>query len=247
MNRYKITIEYDGTDFVGWQKQQGLRSVQEEIEIALQKTTKQEIEIFGSGRTDAGVSALGQVAHFDYDGNLAMSKLKHAMNFYLPPDVKIVDIELVANDFHARHSAKRKTYIYKMYFADYESPLLERTHTKLWHNIDIQKMQDSCKYFIGTHNFAGFCEFNPQVYSTVRTIYDCSLSQNGNELIFSITGNAFLHKMVRIIVGTIIKVGQHKIKVEDLPQILDSLDRTKAGQTAVAKGLVLLKVDYETN
>jgi len=244
MRRIKITIEYNGKNYVGWQKQDGLSSIQGKIEEALEKALQEKIEIVGSGRTDAGVNALGQVAHFDTNSDLEPNKIKFATNFYLPEDIKIVDAEIASDDFHARFSAKQKTYVYKMYFADFESPLLKNTHLKLWHNIDYQSMIDACKHFIGTHDFVGFCEINPQVTNTIRTIYDCHIEKQENCLIFSITGTAFLHKMVRIIVGTIIKVGERKIKESDLPEIINSKIRQKAGHTAPAFALTLKKVEY---
>lgn len=243
--RVAITIEYNGARYVGWQKQNGLLSIQEEVEKALYKALNQEIEIVASGRTDAGVNAMGQVAHFDIETDMPLKKIKNATNFYLPPDIKIKDICLKDNDFHSRHSAKKKTYIYKMYFDDYASPLLDSTHLKLWHNIDVESMKLACKEFIGTYDCFGLCEYNPQVRNTVRTIYDCGLMQNGRELIFTITGNAFLHKMVRIIVGTIIKVGQGKIAVGDIKNIINSKQRSRAGQTAPAYALTLKEVLYE--
>ena len=244
MKRIKITIEYNGLNYVGWQKQDGLKSIQQEIETALARVLQEEVEIFGSGRTDAGVNALGQVAHFDTNSEIDIKKIKFATNFYLPEDIKIVDIEEVNSDFHARFSAKQKTYIYKMYFADFVSPLLNPTHLKLWHNIDYKSMIEACKHFIGTHDFIGFCEINPQVTNTIRTIHDCHIQKQDNCLIFSITGTAFLHKMVRIIVGTLIKVGQRKIKGSDILNIINSKDRQKAGATAPAYALTLKEVKY---
>ena len=131
-----------------------------------------------------------------------------------------------------------------MYFADFDSPLMKKTHLKLWHNIDVESMKKACNYFIGTHDFIGFCEINPQIKNTVRTIYDCHITQKDNVLEFSITGSAFLHKMVRIIVGTIIRVGQRKFMPEQIPQIIASKNRSCAGHTAPSFALTLKNVEY---
>ena len=242
--RIKIIVEYDGKDYNGWQAQDGLKTIEGELERALFDLTKQNIVVFGSGRTDAGVSAKNQVAHFDIDTKITPYKLKMALNMRLPDTIRIKDAEAVSEDFHARFCAKKKTYSYCMYASSVESPLRRYTHLQVWPNLDFESMLKACEYFIGTHDFKAFCQDNPQVTNTVRTIYSCQMTKIEDDITITICGDGFLHNMVRIICGTILKIGQMKIKLEDLPNIIESRERKRAGQTLSAVGLKLLNVEY---
>ena len=242
--RYKMTIEYDGTNYCGWQEQEGLATVQGEIQKALFELTKENIIITASGRTDAGVSAKNQVAHFDLQTKLTPYNLKMALNRHLADDIRIKDIQPTNDDFHARFDAKRKTYSYKMYASGVESPLRRKTHLKVWPNLDFDSMQKACAHFVGSHDFKGFCQENPQITNTIRTIFDCKMTKIDDDITITITGDGFLHNMVRIICGTILKIGQRKIKLEDLPNIIKSKNRQLAGYTLSAVGLTLESVEY---
>ena len=243
--RIKATIEYDGSAFSGWQAQDGLQTIEGELETALYRITNQNIIVYGSGRTDAGVSAINQVAHFDFDKEMPPEKIAFAMNMYLPKQIRVKKTEKVDDNFHARYSVKTKTYQYKMYASNIESPLRNSTHLQVWPNLDFDSMIDCAKYFVGTHDFKAFCQENPQLTTTVRTITHCKITKNDDELTIIVAGNGFLHNMVRIICGTILKVGQRKINKDSIPEIISSKDRTRAGETLPAKGLTLLRVDYE--
>ena len=243
--RIKATIEYDGSAFCGWQAQEGLRTIEGELESALKKITVQNIVVFGSGRTDAGVSAKNQVAHFDFDKELPPTKIAYAMNMYLPPEIRVKKTERVCNDFHARYDVKSKTYCYKMYASSIESPLRDATHLQVWPNLDFDAMIECTKHFVGTHDFKAFCQENPQLSTTVRTITHCEMTKIDDEITITVTGSGFLHNMVRIICGTILKVGQRKLDKDSIPDIIASRDRARAGQTLPAKGLTLDHVDYE--
>lgn len=242
--RIKITIEYDGKDYCGWQAQGGLRTIEGELENALQKVTQQRIVVFGSGRTDAGVSAKNQVAHFDIDTGMEPQKIAYAMNMYLPKDIRVKKSERVRDDFHARYDVKSKTYSYKMYASDIESPLRDATHLKVWPNLDFDAMLACTQSFVGTHDFKAFCQENPQLSTTVRTITECKMIKNNDELVIYVSGNGFLHNMVRIICGTILKVGQRKIDKAQISDIIKSMNRGCAGETLPAKGLTLERVEY---
>jgi len=242
--RIKIIVEYDGRDYNGWQAQDGLKTIEGELERALFDLTNKYIVVFGSGRTDAGVSAKNQVAHFDIDTKITPNKLKMALNMRLPETIRIKEAEVVSDDFHARFSAKRKTYSYHMYASSVESPLRRNTHLQVWPNLDFDSMFKACEYFVGTHDFKAFCQDNPQVTNTVRTIYSCQMTKIDDDLKITICGDGFLHNMVRIICGTILKIGQRKINLEDLPNIIESRERKRAGQTLSAVGLTLENVEY---
>ena len=243
--RFKIIIEYDGKDFNGWQEQEGCSTIQGELSNALKNLFNEKIEVYGSGRTDAGVSAKNQVAHFDIETNLKPYNIMMALNRRLPETIRIKNLTLVDNLFHSRYSTKRKTYSYHMYASKAESPLRRNTHLQVWPNLDFDSMFKACECFVGTHDFKGFCHDNPQIISTVRTIYSCKMTKIDDDITITICGNGFLHNMVRIICGTILKVGQRKIKVEDLPDIIKSGDRKRAGQTLSAIGLLLESVEYD--
>ncbi len=242
--RVKITLEYDGLNFNGWQEQEGKRTIQGELHKALYDLTKQRIIVHGSGRTDAGVSAKNQVAHFDIETKLSIKRLIMALNMRLPDEIRIKMAEIVDESFHSRYSTKKKTYTYHMYASSIESPLRRFSHYQVWPNLDFEAMKKACKYFVGTYDFKGFSHNNPQIISTIRTIYQCEMDMIGDDIKITICGDGFLHNMVRIICGTILKVGQRKIAVGDLEEIIRSGNRKRAGQTLPAFALVLENVEY---
>lgn len=244
MSRYKLVVQYDGTNYCGWQVQPNGTSVQQVLTDALTKIAVGSVKVTGSGRTDSGVHARGQVAHVDMTTSVPYDKIPFAVNIHLPSDISVLTAELVDEDFHARYSAKAKTYEYRLYVSKVKYPLLDRYATRIEQTPDIQKMQEVAKLFIGEHDFKAFMSVGSKVESTVRTIYELSID-SGEQIVFRIKGNGFLYNMVRIIVGTILEVGYGKKALDTVAQALQGGDRKLAGKTTPACGLTLYSVDYE--
>lgn len=239
--RFLLTITYDGENFSGWQKQPGRRTVQGEIEKALFTALKEKITITGSGRTDAGVNAERQVAHFDCKQEITnLDRLAYSLNGILESDVKILSIE--KSDIHARFSAKRKTYKYQMYLSKIVLPL-KKKRLRIDNNIDIEMMKSCAKLLIGEHDFKNFCATNSQVESTIRRIYSCKFVKEDDNLDFYITGNGFLYKMVRNIVGLLIEVGKGKVKNTEFEQLAFG-KKVLANKTVAGENLFLYEVKY---
>lgn len=244
--RIILKLEYDGTCFCGWQNQNNGKSVQEALEKAFFETTAEKVNIVASGRTDSGVHALGQIVHLDTTTNIPVDKLPYALNTHLPQGVSVLDAEAVPDTFHARYSAKRKTYMYKIYISPHISPLKRNTHYHINYQINIEEMKKAAQFLIGEHDFKCFQAVgNDELKSTIRTIYSLLIEEKGNEIYISVTGNGFLYNMVRIIVGTLLYVGQGKLKAIDMQSLIENRDRTKAGPTAPPQGLYLVNVEYE--
>lgn len=244
MRRIFITIEYKGTSYKGWQIQHGLSTIQGELTIALEKVCGHKINLVGSGRTDEGVHALAQTAHFDCDCTIPDNKFPYCCNVILPPDIKILSSIQVADNFHARFNAKKKTYLYKMYLSDICHPLRDELYAQAPNNLDVQKMQDACNYLVGKQDFTSFMAAGSTIKTTVREIYSASIIQKEDELYFEICGKGFLRNMVRIIAGTLIDISRGKIFSADLPVIIESKKRKLCGYTAPACGLYLKDVQY---
>ena len=245
MKRIKIVVQYVGTNYAGWQVQKNEKTVQGEIEQALFNLFNQKIEVFASGRTDAGVHAFMQVAHFDCETKMPAEKIFYALNAHLPDDIKILSSCEVSKDFHARFNAKKKTYEYNFYTSFVNLPILDTFCTKISTNFDFKIAKKACRYFVGTFDFRSFCSQNSQKENTVRTVYSAKLVKRKEGFYtFQITGNGFLYNMVRIIVGTLFDVGSGKIAPKDIKKIIDAKNRNLAGQTAQAHGLILKKVEY---
>ncbi len=234
-----MNITYDGANFSGWQKQENASTIQSALEQALKIILKEDINCVASGRTDAKVSAYLQPVHFDTKKMVDTKKLKHSLNGILPQDIKVLDV--VETNLHARFSTKKKTYLYKMYMSNIDLPLLKDA-LKISPNIDIKLMKKFIKMLKGTHDFSGFKASGSEVETNVRTIYKVKLVKNGLYLMFYITGNGFLYKMVRNIVGTMINVGEKKIDFNYLKQHL--FDDYKSTFTAKPDFLYLLNVEY---
>lgn len=241
----KLTVSYDGTNYCGWQVQPNKITVQEVVEKALFTLTGEKIKVIGSGRTDAGVHAEGQVAHFKREKeNIPPEKFALALNIILPDDVKVVKSERADDDFSARRSAKRKTYVYRTYVSTAILPLKDRYAVQLEKQPDVSAMKECAKLIEGEHDFKAFCSSGTSVKTTVRTVYSIDIEERGNEIIFSVTGNGFLYNMVRIIVGTLLAVGRGKIGKKEVEEMLTTGKRALGGKTIPAKGLTLLSVEY---
>lgn len=243
MRNIKITIQYNGKNYCGWQKQNNSPGIQGTIEKAIFDITREEVKITGSGRTDAGVHALGQVANFKTNSQIPVDRIPNALNAKLPKDISIVKAEEVDEDFHSRYSAKKKTYRYQIYNSLYRSPIYADISYPVKYDLDIDKMKKEAKSLIGTYDFKGFMSSGSSVIDTVRTIYNIEVSKSEDLIIIEIEGNGFLYNMVRIIAGTLVDIGRGRI-TEKMSTIIESKSRSMAGHTAPAHGLFLKKVDY---
>jgi len=243
--KFKLVIEYDGTAYHGWQRQATDRSIQAEIEKALAVMTRREVSLAASGRTDAGVHALGQVAHFAAETTMTSSEFLKGLNSLLPVDIVIRSCKAVAAEFHARYDARRKTYEYRILNRPVPSAV---DHRFVWHlrrELDLESMQAAAHHVVGQHDFKAFEGTGSPRSSTVRTIFRAAFFREDQDyLIFEIEGDGFLRYMVRNIVGTLVEVGRSRITPEDFKAILNSRDREQAGATAPPQGLFLVSVDY---
>lgn len=242
----KATVAYDGTDFVGYQFQPKMRTVQAVIDKALVKLHKDpSIHSVASGRTDSGVHAWGQVIHFDTPLNLELDRWRMALNVLLPKDVRVLDVEEVDSDFHARYSAKGKTYVYKWSYSEVQSPF-ERNyavHLGRWVP-DIERMREAAVHLLGTHDFTSFCSSKTATATRVRTIRKLTIERQDDFLVMEVEGDGFLYNMVRTIAGVLFAVGIGWDEPDDVKRILEAKDRKKAGKTAPAHGLYLMEVTY---
>jgi tRNA pseudouridine38-40 synthase len=245
MSRIKITISYDGASFSGYQVQPSKRTVQLELEKALSKMHKgQQVKVTSSGRTDAGVHAIGQVCHFDSALNIATEAWKKALNALLPDDIQVKSAEEVEATFHARFDTTGKEYRYKIWRGK-DPNIFQRKYMYHYpYELDISAMKEASKQFLGTHDFTSFCAANTDVKDKIRSIYDISIIEEGNEVVLTFRGNGFLYNMVRILVGTLLEVGNGKIKVSEIDEIIAGKNRAKAGKTAPPQGLYLWQVFY---
>ncbi len=241
--RYKATVIYDGTNYCGWQIQADKPTVQEEIEKALEQLFGVKTAIVGSGRTDSGVHAEGQVFSFESDTNIDQKRLYKAINAYLPSDIRVIDCVIASPDFNARYSAKRKTYTYNLYCSEIENPLKERYAVKCF-PLDISLMKKAGKILVGEHDFKAFSSTGSQVKTSIRKIYSLTVKKSKEDIQISVCGNGFLYNMVRIIAGTLVAVGEKRLPLENIQKALISGDRTLVGKTLPAKGLTLKKVLY---
>ena len=244
MKRIKLVAAYDGTNYHGSQIQNNGETIEGVLKMELSSLLKEEVQIIGASRTDAGVHARGNVFVFDTESRIPSDKFTYALNARLPEDIRIQDSEEVPLDFHPRHQDTVKTYEYRV--LNRKLPLPEyRLHAHFtYETLNIERMQLACKYFIGEHDFASFCAAGSQVESTVREIYDLHVKKEGDLVTISVTGNGFLYNMVRIIAGTLLKVGSGHFAPEDMEKIIEGKDRSLAGPTAPAKGLTLVKIRY---
>ena len=245
MKNVKLIIEYDGTNYHGWQSQSNAKTVQETVERAIHGLTGEVININGSSRTDQGVHAYGQVANFFTESNIPHDRFSHALNRLLPADIIIRKSEEVSMDFHARYCAKGKKYRYLIYNSSFPSAIFRNRSYHVSHNLDLDSMKKALPFFKGTHDFSAFKATGSSVKTSIRTIFDVNLSRVDDNIWFEVSGDGFLYNMVRIMVGTLVDVGMGRIKAEEIPDIIESCDRKRAGRTAPPQGLYLVEVYYE--
>lgn len=256
---WKLTLAYDGTDFFGWQVQPGLRTIQGELAAAVERITRERVLPQGSGRTDAGVHALGQVASLEIAAPIPPCNLRRALNRTLPASIRVLSCDHAAAKFHARHSARAKTYEYRIFRGDICPPLLARYVHALPRSLDIEAMRSAAVRLEGEHDFTSFAATDPDRAARSSTdsaegadgrgnrriVYESLWSDEPDQLIFRIKGNGFLHHMVRNLVGTLLEIGQGRWAETAIVEILKAHSRRAAGPTAPARGLYLVNVDYE--
>lgn len=245
MARIKITVAYDGTHYHGWQRQKNAITVEALVEQAVHEIFRENNKIIGASRTDTGVHARGQVVIFDTDKAIPLRRIPLALNAKLPEDIVVVKAEEVAEDFHPRYHAVHKTYAYHLDHGDYVLPEYRFNTLGVRGSLDVKAMKEASQFFIGTHDFKGFCSTGSSVKSTVRTINWLKIHEEGTRITVTVNGNGFLYNMVRIMVGTLIEVGKGKMKSEEMKAIVSSGQRERAGKTAPAKGLSLYEITYE--
>lgn len=250
MNNIKIVIEYDGTNYAGWQKQKKEETVQETLKIAIEKVINEKITLHGAGRTDAGVHAVGQVANFKTKSTIPTYKLVQAINFYLPNDIVVKSARKVAGKFHSQYSAKSKSYRYTILNSDTPAAINRNFCYHYCGDLNIEKMQKASRHIIGKHDFSAFksrsnnARKSSRHGSNIRTIQKLEIKKRGKRLLFTIEADGFLYKMVRSIVGTLLEVGKDKMTIEEFKKVSRSGTRSLAGATLPAKGLCLLRVKY---
>lgn len=244
MKRILLTVEYDGTNYAGWQRQLNGLAVQQVLEEALQKATKERIVVTGASRTDAGVHALGQAVHFDTESRIPPEKYPFVLNTMLPRDVRVHTGREVPEGFHARFMTCGKRYTYRIVNSRHASAIRRNTHVHVPLPLDLAPMQEAAKQLLGTHDYAAFQAAGGTAKTTVRTITSAELTQHGDEIILTVEGDAFLYNMVRIIAGTLIEIGLHRRTINAFSEAYETLDRLSLGVTAPPQGLELTKVHY---
>ena len=244
MKRIKLTIAYDGTDYCGWQIQPNGITVEEVLNKKLKKLTGEDIHVIGASRTDSGVHALGNVAVFDTESSIPAERMAYALNQRLPDDIVIVSSDEVPADWHPRYRNCEKTYEYHILNTRIPVPTKRLTNYFVSFPLDEKKMQQAAEYLKGEHDFVSFCNVRTDVEDTVRTITALDVLRDGEEITVRITGNGFLYNMVRIIVGTLIRVGRGFYEPEQVREILEAKSRKAAGVTAPPQGLMLVRIDY---
>ena len=244
---YKIIIEYDGSNYSGWQVQKNTRqTIQQKLEDALSRINKKRVEVTGAGRTDAGVHAAGQTANFFLDVDIPTEKIPIALNTELPADIICKKAEKVGADFHARYDARGKKYRYRILNSNFNSVFVRNFVYNVYQKLDLKVMQRAAEIFEGSHDFASFCAAGSSVESTVRKINSIDLYRaEDGEIWIDVIGNGFLYNMIRILAGTLIETGLGKRTLSEMEYILQSCDRINAGFTAPAQGLTLMKVFYD--
>ena len=245
MKRIKLTVAYDGTNYCGWQIQPNGITVEEVLNRELSALTKTKVTVIGASRTDSGVHARGNVAVFDTDSPIPPDRIAYALNRRMPEDIVVIRSEEVPADWHPRYQNSVKTYEYHILNSKMPNPTKRHTTYFVSYHLDIQKMREAAAYIVGEHDFASFCNIHTDVEDTVRTIYELAIEKNGEEWTIRIRGNGFLYNMVRIIVGTLLRVGRGFYTPEQVKEILEAKDRKSAGVTAPPQGLMLMQIEYE--
>ena len=244
MRNIKLKIQYDGTDYHGWQIQKNDITVQETVKKAVQKIVNEDVHLTGCGRTDTGVHAENYVCNFFTNSRIPSEKLPYALNTYLPNDIVCFEAEDTDENFHSNSSAVKKRYVYKILNREFPDAVMNRYSWHYKYPLDIEKMRIAAKAFIGEHDFKSFCDNKRMKKSTIRTISDISINNSDGIITIDFYGNGFLYHMVRILTGTLLMVGTHELSCDDIPDIIETKSRDAAGFTAPPQGLCLVEVDY---
>lgn len=243
--RVMLVVAYDGTDYCGWQVQPNGVTVQQKINEALSDLFQEEMAVVGASRTDAGVHSLGNVAIFDTDSKMPADKICFALNQRLPDDIVVQSSKQVADDWHPRYAKGVKTYEYRILNRKMPDPTRRRDTYHYYYDLDVEKMNEAAGFLVGEHDFTSFSAVNAQVKSRVRNIYSATVTKADDIITIRVSGNGFLYNMVRIIAGTLIKVGANEFSPEHIKEILAGKDRELAGPTAPAHGLTMIGIKYE--
>lgn len=244
MKRIKLTVAYDGTNYCGWQTQENGITVEEVLNRELSRLLKEDIHVIGASRTDSGVHSLGNVAVFDTETRIPPEKIVYAINQRLPLDIRVQESYEVSPDFHPRHCNSVKTYEYRIWNDKFLNPVMRLYTSFCYYPIDIDKIRRAAQYLLGEHDFKSFCSAGSQVKSTVRTIYSIDVEKSGSLVTIRVKGNGFLYNMVRIIAGSLIKVGTGLLPEESINEMLMACDRQAAGPKAEACGLMMIGLEY---
>ncbi|MBS7008922.1 tRNA pseudouridine(38-40) synthase TruA [Anaerostipes sp.] len=244
MKRIKLVVAYDGTNYCGWQIQPKDKTIEGVLNEKLSSLLNEQITVIGASRTDSGVHALGNVAVFDSGTKIAGDRIARALNQRLPDDIVIQSSEEVPDDFHPRYQDTRKTYEYTIYNAAFDNPVTARHHHFVYVPLDFGRMREASQYFLGEHDFISFSTTGSPTKTTVRTIYECEVRQDGPYITMRVTGNGFLYNMVRMMAGTLISIGRGRRGTEWITELFRNPKRGKAGPNAPAKGLTLIKIRY---
>lgn len=244
MSNIKLVLEYDGSNYTGWQRQNNTLAIQQVIEETIESVLNQKVNLIGCSRTDTGVHAREFVCNFRCETSIPAERLKYALNPKLPDDVVVIASEEVEEEFHSRYSCVGKTYVYTILNRQVRAAIKRDYCYQYKRKLNTVLMKEACQYFIGKHDFSAFRNLGSSVKTTVRTITDLNISVEGDKIIIVVSGDGFLYNMVRIIVGTLIDVGIQKINPSDIKYIIDSQDRKNAGPSVPAQGLMLYKVHY---
>lgn len=242
--RVQLTVAYDGTRYHGWQFQPGKPTIEGELNKHLSDLLREEIQVIGASRTDAGVHALCNVAVFDTENRMPAEKISYALNQRLPEDISIQCSKEVDPEFHPRHCDSRKTYEYRITRGEFPVPTKRLYSYFTYHQLDVERMKEAAAYLVGEHDFKSFCSVKAVVETTVRTVYNVDVTEQGEDIVIRVRGNGFLYNMVRIIAGTLMEVGKGAIDPGKVKDILQGCDRTLAGPTAPAHGLMLVKYEF---
>ena len=245
MRNIKMIMKYDGSRYNGFQRlQDSDMTIQGKIEAVLQKMTDEPIEIVGSGRTDRGVHACGQVANFKTNSEMTLKKMKAYLYEYLPEDIVVTSLEEVEERFHSRYNAKSKVYVYKIYNNDVHDPFMRKYTNHIARKLDLNLMKEASKLLVGEHDFTSFASSKSKKKSNVRTIHSIEIQQNNDLIEIYVEGDGFLYNMVRIIAGALIDAGLRRKSIKDIQYMIEAKDRSIASDTAPSKGLHLYKVKY---
>lgn len=244
MKRVMLIVAYDGTNYHGWQMQPNAVTIEQILNEKLSELLKEDIQVIGASRTDAGVHAEGNVAVFDTNTSIPGEKISYALNHLLPEDIVIQESFEVEPDFHPRKCDSIKTYQYRILNRNFNLPVKGRNAYHFYRKLDLDKMREAAAYFVGKHDFKNFCSSHTQAKSTIRIIYSFDVEEEDEEIVLTVSGNGFLYNMVRMLTGTLLDVGTGRMSPDKIPELLAAKERVHSPNTAPARGLTLLDIEY---